>query len=160
MPSQEPNWLNPEEYQIIVAPSLKVAAELAASRGDPKLYQELPSMLCLIYLITRLRDLYIDQWGVLNTMSSDISLAEAPQAACAMVLAEANVEKTDAATLLSALSRAYSQVIEADICHAADEVILQAWEAIKKGDNEQFIAQVEQAAKKFVAAVVQWEQVR
>ena len=160
MPSQEPNWLNPEEYQIIVAPSLKVAAELAASRGDPKLYQELPSMLCLIYLITRLRDLYIDQWGVLNTMSSDISLAEAPQAACAMVLAEANVEQSDAATLLHALARAYSQVIEADICHSADEVILQAWEAMKKGDNEQFIAQVEQAAKKFVAAVVQWEQVR
>lgn len=160
MLNNESNWLNPEEYQMIIAPSLKVSAELAASRGDPKLYKELASMLCLIHLVTSLRDLYVKEWGVMGAMSSEASLAGAPQAACAMVLAEGNVDQTTAGTMIEALGRAYQQVIDADLTKECDEGLLKAWSAMKEGNNEQFLALVEQAAKKFAISVDGWEKAR
>lgn len=160
MLNNEPNWLNPEEYQMIIAPSLKVSAELAASRGDPKLYKELASMLCLMHLATSLRELYVNEWGVMGAMSSEASLAEAPHAACAMVFAEGGVELDTAGTMLEALERAYQQVIEAGLARECDEYIQQAWAAMKEGENEQFLALIEQGAKTFAVTVDSWEKTR
>ena len=46
--------LLPEEYQQIVAPAMKAAADLAAARGDPYLFNDLPSMLTLMVLVLEL----------------------------------------------------------------------------------------------------------
>jgi len=157
---QEPDWLSPEEYQIIVAPSLKVSAELAASRGDPKLFQDLPSMLCLIYLVSSLKDFYIEEWAVLSGMSSEESLSNAPEAACMMVLTEGNVGKSELGPMMDALNRAYQQVSSDGVCDDADVDLRRAWECMKKSEHEQFLAQLEQAAKKFVMALDVWEKKR
>lgn len=155
-----PDWLSPEEYQMIVAPSLKVAAELAASRGDPKLFQDMPSMLCLVYLVTRLKDYYTEEWAVMSAMSSENSLQKAPEAACMMVLAEGNVDKSQLALMIDALKRAYQQIIDAEVTNDADDDVKRAWAAVTRNEHEQFLALLEQAAKKFVIALTAWEKTR
>ncbi|MEW4981568.1 MAG: hypothetical protein AB1Y26_12130 [Cycloclasticus sp.] len=156
----QPDWLSPEEYQMIVAPSLKVAAELAASRGDPTLLQDLPSMLCLMHLVTSLRKYYVDEWAVLSAMSSEESLQRAPEAACMMVLTEGNVGKAEMSSMISSLNRAYQQILDAAIMADADADIKRAWEAMKLSEHEQFLALLEQAAKKFVIGIDAWEKGR
>lgn len=156
----QPDWLSPEEYQMIVAPSLKVAAELAASRGDPTLFQDMPSMLCLIHLVSRLKDYYVDEWAVMTSMSSDASLQKAPEAACMMVLTEGNVDKSELSVMVDALNRAYQQVSNADITGDVDHLIARAWAAMKENQHEQFLVLLEQASKKFVLVVDGWERRR
>jgi len=158
--NNQPDWLSPEEYQMIVAPSLKVAAELAASRGDPKLFQDMACMLCLIHMVSRLKNYYVDEWAVMSAMSSETSLQSAPDAACMMVLTEGNVDKGELSSMISSLNRAYELVVEADISKACDTDIKRAWDAMKKNDYEQFMALLEQSAKKFVLALDGWEKTR
>jgi hypothetical protein len=160
MEENQPDWVSPEEYQMIVGPSLKVSAELAASRGDPKLYQDLGSMLCLMHLVSQLRSFYIDEWAVMSAMSSGSSLQSTPEAACVMVLTEGHPDKNQIAAMVGSLTRAYQQVIDANITVDADIEIKRAWQAIKKSENEQFLALLEQAAKKFVVALDSWEKTR
>lgn len=156
----QPEWLSPEEYQMIIAPSLKVAAELAASRGDPTLLQDLPSMLCLIHMVDSLKSYYVDEWLVMNGVPSEESLQNAAEAACMMVLTEGNVPKNYMPTMISALNRAYQQVIAEGISVESDAVIKRAWESVKKNENAQFLALLEQAAKKFVLGIDAWEKSR
>ena len=156
----QPDWLSPEEYQMIVAPSLKVSAELAASRGDPTLFQDLPSMLCLTHLVSQLKDYYIDEWAVMSAMSSESSLEQAPEAACMMVLTEGNVEKAQLPLMVDSISRAYQQVVEADILEDANKFVARAWASMKENEHAQFFALLEQAAKTFVIAVDRWERSR
>lgn len=160
MTEHQPDWLSPEEYQIIIGPSLKVAAELAASRGDPTLFKDLPSMLCLMYLVSHLRDYYVDEWAVLNAMSSETSLQKAPEAACMMVLTEGNVAKAELNSMIHSLNRAYQLVSDAQIMKEAEVDMQRAWEALKVSQHEQFLALLEQAAKKFVIALDRWEKLR
>jgi len=157
---QDTSWLHPEEYQMIVAPSLKVAAELAATRGDPKLYQDMPSMLCLIHLVKTLADFYREEWAALESMSSEQSLTDAPMASCAMVLAEGGVDQSHAGNLLSALERAYQQIDEAGLTQAVNIEIHLAWRAMTESRFEQFMAMLEQAAKKLVGSIEAWEKTR
>jgi hypothetical protein len=154
------SWLDPEDYQVIVAPSLKVAAELAASRGDPKLFKDLPSMLSLIHLVSSLGAIHIEETAILNPMSNKGSIREAPEAACMMVLAEGNVEKDQAGSLLNSLKLAYQQVLGANITTACDAEITKAWSAFKENRQEQFLAHLEQAAKIFVMSLDNWERTR
>ncbi len=160
MNKKQPEWLSPEEYQMIVGPSLKVTAELAASRGDPTLFKDLPCMLGLMHLVNQLKNYYIDEWAVLSGVSSETSLQKAPEAACMMVLTEGNVAKAELNMMISSLNRAYQQVLDAQIMEQADMDIKRAWEAIKTSQHEQFLALLEQAAKKFVIALDSWEKVR
>lgn len=160
MSENQLDWLSPEEYQMIIGPSLKVAAELAASRGDPTLFKDLPSMLCLMYLVGHLKDYYVDEWAVLSAMSSETSLQKAPEAACMMVLTEGNVDKAELSSVISALNRAYQQVVDAQIMTEADVDIKRAWEAMKVSEHEQFLALLEQAAKKFIMNLDSWEKSR
>lgn len=156
----QPDWLNPEEYQLIIAPSLKVAAELAASRGDPKLYKDLPSMLSLMFLVNELTVLYKEQWAVLDAMSSPSSLEAAAQATCTMVLAENNIDQKDSVLLVDALNRAYLQVSQAQVNERSKADILKAWDAIKNNEPAQFLALLEQGAKRFVIELDGWEKSR
>ena len=160
MTEHQPDCLSPEEYQMIIGPSLKVAAELAASRGDPTLFKDLPSMLCLMYLVSHLRDYYVDEWAVLNAMSSETSLQKAPEAACMMVLTEGNVAKAELNSMIHSLNRAYQLVSDAQIMKEAEVDMQRAWEALKVSQHEQFLALLEQAAKKFVIALDRWEKSR
>ncbi len=157
---KEPDWLSPEEYQMIVAPSLKVCAELAASRGDPTLFQDLPSMICLVHLVTRLKDYYIEEWVVLSATSSEASLQRVPEAACMMVLTEGNVAKDELSSMIDSLNKAYEMVKAAGIGVDADGDIQKAWGFMKKSKNEQFLALLEQVAKKFVIEIDGWEKAK
>ncbi|ORU89639.1 MAG: hypothetical protein A6F71_01330 [Cycloclasticus sp. symbiont of Poecilosclerida sp. M] len=145
---------------MIVAPCLKVAAELAASRSDPKLFKDLPSMLCLMHLIESLGALHIKQKAQLNPMLNQAAISKAPKAACMMVLAEGGVDKEQSASLISSLALAYKKVLEAELTKACDDEIHKAWAALKDGSQEQFLALLEQAAKKFVVALDSWERTR
>lgn len=145
---------------MIVAPSLKVSAELAATRGDPRLFQDLPSMLCLMHLVSALSALYQDEWAVIESMSSEESLRDAPAAACAMVLAEGGLEQAQAAPILSALRAAYRQIEEAGLTQAVNIDIHLAWRAMTESRFEQFMALLEQAAKKLAGSIDAWEKSR
>ena len=145
---------------MIIAPSLKVAAELAASRGDPTLFKDMASMLCLIHMVSRLRDYYVDEWAVMSAMSSETSLQKAPEAACMMVLTEGNVDKAEVVTMVSSLNRGYEMLMGAGITETCDMDIKRAWEAMKTNQAEQFMALLEQSAKKFVMALDGWEKTR
>jgi len=145
---------------MIVAPSLKVAAELAASRGDPKLFQDMACMLCLIHMVNELKRYYVDEWAVMSAMSTEASLQSAPEAACMMVLTEGNVDKAELGPMISSLNRAYDMVIRSEVSEACDVDIKRAWEAMKTNDYEQFMALLEQSAKKFVLALDGWEKAR
>lgn len=145
---------------MIIAPSLKVAAELAASRGDPKLFQDMASMLCLIHMVSRLKDYYVDEWAVMSSMSSESSLQTAADAACMMVLTEANVDKAELGGMVSSLNKAYDMLMGAGVSDACDVDIKRAWAAMKKNEFEQFMALLEQSAKKFVLALDGWEKTR
>ncbi|MBL4783734.1 MAG: hypothetical protein JKX92_15985 [Porticoccaceae bacterium] len=155
--SNQPEWLSPEEYQIIVGPSLKVSAELAASRGDPKLYQDLACMLCLMHLVSRLKDFYVDEWAVMSAMPNEELLQKAPGAVCIMVLMEGHPDKNQTGAMVESLTRAYQKVIDANIMADTDIEIQRAWQAIKESKHEQFLALLEQAAKKFVMVLDGWE---
>lgn len=145
---------------MIVAPSLKVAAELAATRGDPKLFQDLPSMLCLMHMVSTLSAFYQDEWAVMESMSSEAALRDAPMAACAMVLAEGGLDQSQAGPILKALQAAYAQIDKAGLTQAVNIEIHLAWRAMTESRFEQFMALLEQAAKKLTVSIDSWEKSR
>ena len=101
-----------------------------------------------------------DEWAAMESMSTEDSLRDAPMAACAMVLAEGGVEQSQAGPILSALSKAYQQIDQAGLAQAVNIEIHLAWRAMTESRFEQFIALLEQAAKKLALSIDGWEKSR
>ncbi|MBT8447305.1 MAG: hypothetical protein HKO62_00860 [Gammaproteobacteria bacterium] len=149
--------LLPEEYQAIVAPAMKAAAELAAARGDPHLYNDLACMLTLRTLIRDLADLYQDQWGALGQHSPAEVMAAAPAAACIMVLKEYDLEPDSISHMVDAIDRAATQLAAAGIFGAERLAVQKAWDARLAGRGETADAWMRQAATQVAAAIDGWE---
>ena len=77
-----------------------------------------------------------------------------------MVLTEGNVAKAELNSMIHSLNRAYQLVSDAQIMKEAEVDMQRAWEALKVSQHEQFLALLEQAAKKFVIALDRWEKLR
>jgi len=149
--------LLPEEYQAVIAPAMLAAAELAAARGDPYLYNDLACMLALMVMVRDLADLYQDQWGALGQTSAPAVFAAAPKAACVMVLSEYEIDPESIINMTAALERAHTE-LAADCVFGPERVqIQQAWDASNDEKIERANAYMRQAAVATAAAIDSWE---
>ena len=152
--------LLPEEYQQVVAPALKAAADLAAARGDPYLFNDLPSMLTLMVLVKGFADRYQDQWGALGQISAREVFHQAPQAACVMVLSEYEVDPMSVQQMIGALENAF-ETLHGDQVFGAESVQVQkAWDAQLQDKPDLCAAYLRQAATTAASAIDAWESKR
>jgi len=153
----EADGLLPEEYQAVVAPAMRAAAELAAARGDPYLYNDLACMLALLVLVGDLGDLYQDQWGALGQHSPAAVFAAAPTAACVMVLTEYELEAESISHMTAALERAAAQLSAESVFGPERVHVQKAWDAFNSGKHDSANAYLRQAATQIANAVDAWE---
>jgi len=152
--------LLPEEYQAVIAPAMQAAAQLAAARGDPYLYNDLACMLALMVLVRGLADLYQDQWGALGQSSGREVFAAAPKAACVMVLTEYELEPESIRAMTAALERAYATLMDDGAFGAESVPIRKAWDASLVHESDSARAHMRQAAAVAANAVDAWERGR
>jgi hypothetical protein len=149
--------LLPEEYQAVIAPAMQAAAELAAARGDPYLYNDLACMLALMVLVRDLADLYQDQWGPLGQHSPPDVFAAAPSAACVMVLSEYEIETDSIRHMTTALERAAEQLTADGVFGPERVEVHKAWSAFLDDKRDSAQAWMRQAASRIANAVDAWE---
>ena len=149
--------LLPEEYQAVIAPAMQAAAELAAARGDPYLYNDLACMLALMVLVRDLADLYQDQWGPLGQHSPPDVFAAAPSAACVMVLSEYEIETDSIRQMTTALERAAEQLTADGVFGPERVEVHKAWSAFLDDKRDSAQAWMRQAASRIANAVDAWE---
>ncbi len=149
--------LKPEEYQAIIGPALHAAADTAAARGDPDLYNDIASMLTLMTLVRDLGDLYQHQWGALGQISSPALFAAAPQAACVIVLQEQELGDDAIVMMVEALNRAEQMVRDDNLLGQERVEVQKAWDAHLEKNTELAHAHLKQAAKLCVALIDKWE---
>ncbi len=152
--------LLPEEYQSIVAPAMRAAADLAAARGDPYLYNDLACMLTLMAMVRNLADLYQDQWGALGQLSHPPVFAAAPRAACVMVLSEYEIDPDSIGSMTRALDRAYATLSGDEVFGPERVAIHKAWDAFNRKELDSAAAFMRQAATQTAAAIDAWERRR
>ncbi len=152
--------LLPEEYQAVIAPAMQAAAELAAARGDPYLYNDLACMLTLMVLVRDLADLYQDQWGALGQTSTPALFAAAPKAACVMVMTEYEIETGSIQSMTAALERAHEQLARGNVFGPERVQIQKAWDARNANNIETANAFMRQAATVTASAIDSWEKNR
>src|SRR5579859_1177809 len=83
MSESVPGLLTPVEYQLLAAPALQAAAEVAAQRGDPHLYNDMASMLALLGTVTALTHAYLQQPLPADSSPHEV-LEIAPLSVCAL----------------------------------------------------------------------------
>jgi hypothetical protein len=152
--------LLPEEYQSIMAPALKAAADLAAARGDPYLFNDLPSMLSLMVMVHGLADRYQDQWGPLGQISPAAVFKQAPIAACVMVLNEYEVDEDSIGAMTDALNAAHAKLLQDAVFGAESAQVQKAWDALVEKKPDLAAAHLRQAGTVIAAAVDAWEKAR
>lgn len=151
----DPQALDPEAYHTVIGPALQVTAEVAAARGDPTLHADMPAMLALIDLVTRLAD----YWCAEETGGSDSNetLADAPTAACVMVLQEAEMPPDSIGQCLGALESAYQSLLSDDVTDVAATSVERAWQQFGNNQRDAAIAQLKQGAQQIVGAIDAWQ---
>lgn len=148
--------LTPAEYQLLVAPPLQVAAEQAARRGDPHLYNDMPSMLALLGMVGALVHAYLE--GQPGPEASPRAMLEAaPLAVCSLVFTESGLEGPKVARCLEALSAAYLQLLRQGILGPQDAYVEKAHRELLTGEREAGIQSLRQAAAAMARAVDTWE---
>jgi hypothetical protein len=81
--------LAPDTYHRVVGPALQAAAETAGRRGHKSLFDDMPAMLALVDLVTRLADLHRAHDAA--AVNQATLLDDAATAACVMVFQEAKL---------------------------------------------------------------------
>ena len=139
---------------------MQAAADLAAARGDPYLYNDLPCMLTLMVLVRDLADLYQDQWGALGQTSTSALFTAAPKAACVMVMTEYEIETSSIQSMIVALERAHEQLMRDNVFGPERVQIQKAWDARNANNMETANAFMRQAAAATASAIDSWEKNR
>lgn len=148
--------LTPAEYQLLAAPALQVAAEQAARRGDPHLFNDMPSMLALLGMVSALVHAYLEgEPG--PEASARKELEAAPLAVCALVFTESGLEAPTVEQCLRALSAAYLQLLRKGILGPQDAYVGKAYGELRAGEREGGLKSLRQAAFAMVQAVETWE---
>jgi len=148
--------LTPAEYQLLAAPALQVAAEQAARRGDPHLFNDMPSMLALLGMVSALVHAYLE--GKPGTEASPREALEAaPLAVCALVFTESGLEAPTVEQCLRALSAAYLQLLRQGILGPQDAYVDKGFRELMAGERVVGIQSLRQAAFAMIQAVESWE---
>jgi hypothetical protein len=149
--------LTHDEYQLLAAVPLQAAAEVAAQRGDPQLFNDMPAMLALLAMVTTLTYAYLNREPVFPQRSPASALEAAPIAVCALVFSESNLEPPEVQTCLRALSSAYLQLLREGTLGPQDAYIEKAFEALLAGDRSQALQGLKRGAVAMAQAVDAWE---
>lgn len=149
--------LKPEEYQAVIGPSLHAAADIAAARGDPDLFNDLPSMLALMTLVRDLGDLYQHHWGAMGQLSAPEVFAAAPLAACLIVLQEQEVQKESVEPMIQALEQAYSMLRDQNLLGSERVAVQKAWDAYLDKNVDLAHSHMKQAARTVANIIDTWE---
>jgi hypothetical protein len=153
--------LTPEEYQLIAAPALQTAAQLAAQRGDPKLYNDMPSMLALLGMVSGLTHAYLQQAPPpFPATSARSALESAPLAVCALVFTESGLEASQVQGCLRALSSAYLQLLHQGVLGPQEAYVEKAFQQFLAGERPGALQSLRQAASSMARAVDGWESAR
>lgn len=147
--------LSPEQYRLLAGPPLKVAAEVAASRGDPDLFHDMASMLALLAMVTALARCY--QLQTDGPAAIQKKLDAAPIAVCALVFSRSGLAPEQVKDCLEALPRAYQMLLQAGALGSQEAYVEQAFKRFVEGDTATAERLLLQAAHAMVGAVDQWE---
>ena len=153
--SVPPGMLTPAEYQLLAAPALQTAAELAAQRGDPHLYNDMASMLALLGMVSALVHAYLE--GAPAEASPRAVLEAAPLAVCALVFTESGLEADQVDACLRALSAAYLQLLRQGALGPQDAYVDKAFRELMAAQRPAAMQSLKLAAHAMAGAVDAWE---
>lgn len=151
----DPQALDPETYHRVVGPALEVAADIAAKRGHPTLHDDMPAMLALVEMITRLADLFAEHHP--DAERDTALLDNAATGACVMVFQEAKMPAESIGQCLAALETAYGQLYEHGVIDDARPFIAMAWEHLEDDQREEAKGCLKQASERTIAAIEAWQ---
>lgn len=146
-------FITPEDYQRVAAPALRVAAELAARRGDPHLCNDIGSMLALRALVTGLARLHAAAVLPLGQTAPAEVYERLPAAVGVMVLAENGIEPPLLGQMSAALDAAWEQLCAAGLLPAPEVLVAPAWEQMLSGAEAGGRAALERAGSQVAQAV-------
>ena len=149
--------LTPAEYQLLAAPALQAAAELAAQRGDPHLYNDMASMLALLGMVSALVHAYLEDGARSGEVSSPRVLEAAPLAVCALVFTESGLEAAEVDECLRALSAAYLQLLRQGVLGPQDAYVEKAYVDLRAARGREGYQALRQAGFAMSLAVDAWE---
>ena len=147
--------LTPAEYQLLAAPALQSAAELAAQRGDPHLYNDMASMLALLGMVSALVHAHLEE-GAPDASPRQV-LEAAPLAVCALVFTESGLEAPQVGDCLRALSAAYLQLLRQGALGPQDAYVDKAYRELRTGQRPAALQSLKLAAHAMARAVDTWE---
>ncbi|MES1935029.1 hypothetical protein [Salinisphaera hydrothermalis] len=154
--SANPEALDHTTYHRVVGPALRAAAETAAKRGHKYLFDDMPAMLALVDMVTRLADLYREHYPDVATDQNDW-IDKAATAACVMVFQEAELPADAIGQCLAALETAYQQVHEQSVLDPGVRYIAMAWSHLDDDEREDAHHCLTQAAEHMIAAIEAWQ---
>lgn len=158
-PSQPTASLPPAEYHLIVAPVLQVTAETAAARGDPDLFNDMPSMLALMALVRALGECYRQQApDAAETLHEAIEAA--PMGACLMALHRGELDESQIKDCSWALEKATTQLVEAGVLGRERPLAADALRLLMSGDRDGARELLKRAAIGIVMDIDRWERTR
>lgn len=151
----DPQAMDKPTYHRVVGPALQAAAEVAAKRGHPTLHDDMPAMLALVELITRLADLFSEHYPE-HPVEPEM-LDNAATGACVMVFQQAKMPADAIGQCLAALETAYRQIHEQSVVDGARPFVAMAWSHLE--DEERDAAQhcLQQACQHVVEAIEAWQ---
>jgi len=149
--------LTPAEYQLLAAPALRAAAELAAQRGDPHLYNDMASMLALLGMVSALVHAYLEDSAMHGDASPRQVLEAAPLAVCALVFTESGLEAAEVDACLKALSAAYLQLLRQGALGPQEAYVEKAYADLQAGRATDGFQALRQAGFAMSLAVDAWE---
>ena len=148
--------LTPVEYELIAAPALQAAAEVAAQRGDPHLFNDMASMLALLGTVTALVHAYLEQ-GLPSEASPRGVFENAPLAVCALVFTESGLEAPVVERCLRALSSAYLRLLREGILGPQEGMAEKGFAQLMAGEHLQALQSLKQSVAAMARAVDAWE---
>jgi len=156
MSESTPGLLTPVEYQLLAAPALQAAAEVAAQRGDPHLYNDMASMLALLGTVTALTHAYLQQPLPAEASSREV-LEIAPLSVCALVFTESGLDAPEVEQCLRALSQAYLKLLKAGVLGPQEGLVEKGFAELMGGERASALQSLRQAAQAMTRAVDAWE---
>lgn len=143
-------------YNRVVGPALQAAAETAAKRGHKYLFDDMPAMLALIEMVTRLADLYREHYPDATGEKTTL-IDNAATAACVMVFQEAELDPVAIDQCLVALETAYRQVHEHSVIDDSARYIAMAWSHLDDDQRDQARHCLIQSTEQIIAAIEVWQ---
>lgn len=153
----DPQALDHTTYHCVVGPALQAAADTAAKRGHKYLFDDMPAMLALVDMVTRLADLYREHYPEAAAQQPTL-IDNAATGACVMVFQEAELAPDAVDQCLTALETAYRQIHEQSVIDGGARYTAMAWSHLDNDDREAARHCLIQAAEQTIAAIEIWRE--